>query len=208
MAKKMKTAPAPPAPPEPSYPQSSDLSPEEYQAMLDAGYFDAGDGELIPPMEDNPYSTPKPGKQAQPGMQRGTYDVPGWATANPKFGANAAGGPGGGSQDAIRSDIFKQLYKSGKQSGNEALMNIGKPPMEPRPPLEMPVPPWEQPAEEPFYLEAPKSAAPPPRDQWPVHLQNPGYQSPQQGGTAMLDRFPRAASLMSGNRMPPRQRGR
>lgn len=175
--------------------------------MLDEGYFDAGDGELIPPMEGNPFSRPKPGMQAQPGMQRGTYDVPGMATANPRFGANAAGGPGGGSQDGIRSDIFKQIYRSGKQSGNEALMNIGKPPMEPRSPLEMPVPPWEQPVEEPFLLSAPQSAAPPPRDEWPMHLQNPSYQPPQ-GGAGMMDRFPRASSLMSGNRMPPRQRGR
>lgn len=203
MEKKMKSAPTPPAPPEPSYPQSSDLSPEEYQAMLDSGYFDAGDGELIPPMENNPFSQKPPGMQ--PGMQRGTYDVPGWGAANPKFGANAAGGPGGGSQDAIRSDIFKQIYKSGKQSGNEALMNIGKPPMEPRPPMEMPPLPGQEPEEEPFFLSAPPSAAPPPRDQWPTWLQG----APQPSGASqMADRFPRATSLMSGNRMPARQRGR
>lgn len=207
MAKNAKTPPTPPAAPEPAYPMAGELSDEEYQALIDQGYFDAGDGELIPPMENNPFSRQRPGVQAQPGMQRGAYDVPGWGAANPKFGANSAGGPGGGSQDGIRSDIFKQFYRSGKRSGNEALMNIGKPPMEPRPPLELPVPPWEQPVEEPFYLEAPQSATPPPRDQWPAHLQQPmGQQKP--GVQAMQGRFPRATSLMGGNRMPPRQRGR
>lgn len=207
MAKKAKTPPVPPAPPEPSYPMADDLSPEEYQMLLDAGYFDAGDGEMIPPMEDNPFSDPKPGMRAQPGMQQGTYKVPGWGAANPQYGANAAGGPGGGSQNGIRSDIFKQIYRLGKRSGNEALMNIGRPPMEPRPPLEMPVPPWEEETEEPFVLQAPQGATPPPREQWPAHLQNPTYQ-PKQGTQIMQGRFPRATSLMGGNRMPPRQRGR
>lgn len=169
------------------YPLASKLSPDELQALLDQGYTDYGDGELIPPMGGG-------GKGAMtPGMVPGEYSNPGLKTANP--GANATGGPS--LQSDIRSDIFKTLYRQGKRSGNDALMNMGQPPMQPRPMPEMPVPPWEQPMQTgPTLPPLPPSPGAPTPEQYPLHLRvgNPAMQ--QQGGNPMASRFPRAARLM------------
>lgn len=157
---------------------------------------DYGDGELIPPMP--PYEG---GPAPTPGMVPGEYEVPGWATANP--GANQGGGPGGMQSD-IRSGIFEDLYRRGKRSGNDMLMNIGMPPMQPRPAREATAPPWEQGQEDPFYLAGPQSAQPPPMEQWPIHLQaaHPAMQQQNPGR-----RFPKATSLIPSASQPMRRGG-
>lgn len=185
----------------PSYPSAGDLTPEELDALLSEGYVDYGDGTLIPPMDDNPYTARQ--KDPQLGMQPGEYGTPGWATANP--GANSTGGPTAG-QD-IRSDIFRTLYRQGKRSGNSTLMDIGRPPMAKR---GLPVLPGMEPEEvpeEPFLLELPPSATPPPREQWPVHLQGPPELPGAMKGPGG-SRFPRATSLLGGARQMTRKRGR
>lgn len=189
----------PKEPPQPSYPMASDLSEEELAALQAQGYVDYGDGELIPPMDDNPYTAAD-----DLGMEPGAYDVPGLATANP--GANAAGGPTG-MAGGIRSNIFQSLYERGQQSGNDALMNMGRPPMVPRGLPELPgIDEAADMPDEPFQLAPPPGATPPPRDQWPAHLQGP----PQPSGMARnpgARLFPRATSLLGGARTLPARGG-
>jgi hypothetical protein len=99
---------------------------------------------------------------------------------------------GAGMQGDVRSDIFRNLYRQGRQSGNQTLMDMARPPMQ-EPGLEMPVPPWMQPQEPPFLL----SASPTPS---PQYQQADQPRSPGPGMQQMQQRFPRATSLLNRTR--------
>lgn len=170
-------------------------APDEQAAMKDQGYSFYPDGSMVPPMEDIPGQ--KRPKAMPPGMQPGSYSNPGLAVANP--GANQGGGPTG-MQGDIRSDIFKQLYRVGKQSGNIDLMNMGMPPMEPEGPPEPPPFPSQEDAG-PAVTMPPLPPAPqaPPMSDWPIWMQrNPAAMQQQKGMAGPASRFPRATSLVSG----------
>lgn len=178
---KPKKAPAPAAPTGPSYPMADQLTPDKLQGLLDQGYVDYGDGELIPPMGGNTSSAP---------------------------GANAAGGPAGPQAD-IRSDIFKDLYRSGRQSGNPSLMTMARPPMPLDDPMAfLQAPPPDLPGFPQTDQNLRQMPQLPPSPQAPDYTQASTQQKP--GMQAMQRRFPRATSLLSGaNGAPPlRRRGR
>jgi hypothetical protein len=166
------------------------LMKRKVDPSLTPGYFDAGDGELIPPLPNNPYPSPPPMPM------NGAAPPP--PPPPPIPGANAGGGPAQAAPD-IRSDIFRDLYRTGKQMGIEPLMDLGAAPTEP------PVGGCLGGALPP--LPPPTSGQPegrPPLQSNPVQLPRP--QSPQRGMAAPRGRFPRASSLIPRN-VGPMARG-
>lgn len=144
-------------------------------------------GQVAPPpapMMPNMPNTPRmPAAQAVDS----SAVAPGWAAANPM--ASPTGGEMFGAP--IRTGIFRQMFRTGKQVGGpagDALMNIGKPPMAAPPPMG----PMGRPEEAagPKYTIPPLPPAPqaPGREQHPPHLRAAYNRSaptpPERGGRA------------------------
>jgi hypothetical protein len=99
---------------------------------------DYGDGELIPPLPNNPYA--------------------GQAPAPPVPGANAGGGPGAPLPEA-GPGVFGGMFNAGMQVGRPVLNDTSSP-MPPMPP------PLNAPQEPPRYLQAQPNPMPGPDAQY------------------------------------------
>lgn len=197
------------SPPASAYPRAKGMAPEELDALIAQGYFDGGDGELIPPMPQNPYggqshTMPDGSTMAGPPMGGGAGQTPGSYAAptsnqrtpggygmNPTIpGANAGGGPSSPPPD-IQSGIFQSMYNAGQPPTMPPLMGRPQNNETSGPPPGMPdlMPPLPQ--EDPFYLQAQPQ-------QMPGPMPGPGPNAPGR-------RFPRATSLIPSSAGPMRR---
>jgi hypothetical protein len=144
-------------------------------------------GSALPPV------TSAPREQAAPALS--TEQSP-WAAANPL--ARPGEPPRLG--DDIRSDIFRQIYRTGKRSDTPAgpmLMNIGKPSVPQADPLAA-LNPIAEPESPPRYLDASGNTAPPAGNIVPNTGYGVGPQSAQGTGRAFGPAGRLAARMKTG----------
>lgn len=177
----------PPAAPAPRRrPPAPQLTPEQI-AELEAMGLMGDDGMPIAPMADNPFA----------GQMGAAWPRP--------PAAAQTGGPSAPPPD-IRSGVFQDIYRRGRQSGNGQLMDMMRPP-EPQgdPFAGMQLGPIEEPEEDFSLPPLPPSPGAPDPSQYPPHLQA-GMPSATPGRDRMAQRFPGPMSRLGAAQ--PRRRGR
>jgi hypothetical protein len=159
---------------QPKQPPAPQLSPERIAELEAMGLIDDA-GNPIAPMGDNPFAGQ---------------------------GASQTGGPSGEPGD-IRSGIFKDIYRRGRQSGNGQLMDMMRPPVpEDDPFAGMQLGPIEEPEEDfsgPMANVPPLPPSPgaPDPSMYPPHLQAMMPREPS-GRERMAQQFPGPMSRLGG----------
>jgi hypothetical protein len=159
---------------QPKQPSAPQLSPEQIAELEAMGLID-DEGNPIAPMGDNPFAGQ---------------------------GASQTGGPSAAPGD-IRSGIFKDIYRRGRQSGNHALMDMMRPPLPEEDPFAgMQLGPIEDPEEDftgPMANVPPLPPSPgaPDPSMYPPHLRA-GLPSATPGRERMAHQIPGPMSRFGG----------
>ena len=164
-------------------PQMTSYAPQSYGMGMQ--------GQMAPP------SPQMPMQQAAP--QLPPIPKPGQLPVRGQMSTNSTGGPSQGSNSALRSGVFTQLYRLGKQMDGKANMFGQFDPTMPPPAVDplaaMQPPPVADPRVMPQLPPAPQAPTP---DMYPPHLRPPVQAAPRP-----IDRFPGLAARMGGAPMPP-----